>query len=146
MYSLCKEGEEHTQEQIKATHAKTKHKNTTTELQLKKHSNLSKNTQRRGHGILECCAALEVLGYCNKAPRCPFYRPKGYWSFIWKLHTFPVCGCTGLSGVHWTTHNATVIESPDWLVSCSRGTRLSGGGTRLSDAPSRLLERSLVVK
>jgi hypothetical protein len=38
---------------------------------------------------------------CSKYAWRSFYSPKGprsRWSFIWKLPTFPVCGCTGLSG------------------------------------------------
>jgi hypothetical protein len=40
-----------------------------------------------------------------------------------------VRGCTGLSGAHRTVNSARIgrdQESPDWLVSASRGTGLSG--------------------
>jgi hypothetical protein len=52
--------------------------------------------------------------YFSIVPRCSFYSPKGpksRWSFIWKLPTFPVCVCTGLSG-------GTLDMSDDSLDRC----------------------------
>jgi hypothetical protein len=68
------------------THAKAKHsnpykrckdKNARTQWQSyssKQRSNLSRITWRRGR-VMECCATLDVLGYCNKALNCSNKSP-----------------------------------------------------------------------
>jgi hypothetical protein len=90
----------------KNTHTTTNHNNTRkrckdksvrTQWQSynsKKRSNISRITQRRGRSVSEWCATLEVLRNWMETPWGPFYSPKGprsHSSFIWKLHTFPLC-------------------------------------------------------
>jgi hypothetical protein len=113
------------QEQIIATHrrdAKTIAQEHSDRVIAKKQcSNLSRVTRKRGHSVSECCVALEVLGYCIKAPRGPLYSPKGprsQFSFLVKTTKNLLCSrhrtgsCSPHSGI-WLASFQTG-RAPNW--------------------------------